>query len=397
VIIEAEAVPDRTPGYCLPGSWYTSETVFSRDMERIFFRHWLFAGLTARIPKAGDFFTFEVGREPLIVVRSDDGVVHAMWNVCRHRGSRICQAGAGNTRVLVCPYHQWVYGTDGSLMHARLMPDSFDRSRHGLVPARVELVEGLIFVALGDHAPDFVPFREAIGPRLRGHHLETARIAHIEKYQIAANWKLVVENSRECYHCGAGHPQYCRAVGFAAAVGSDELKQQDVAIRQSQEARLRAIGVPVEELPFTPNSWFHYRRFFPRPPFVTESMDGKPVAPLMGTLPDWNTGIYALVTYPNVLLEACSDYVMTLRLSPVGPQTTAAEVCWVVRGDAKEGTDYDRDRLTEFWRLTSEQDWRLCEGNQLGVNSSRYQPGPYSPEEKGVEQFTQWYTREIAG
>jgi Rieske 2Fe-2S family protein len=124
-------------------------------------------------------------------------------------------------------------------------------------------------------------------------------------------------------------------------------------------------------------------------------MDGNPVAPVMGTLPNAQTGVFAIVTLPNLLLEANRDYVMTLRLAPKAPQLTQAEVCWLVRSDAQEGVDYDVRRLTEFWRLTSEQDWVLCENNQKGVNSSKYIPGVYAPSEAGVEHFVQWYIEQL--
>jgi Rieske 2Fe-2S family protein len=256
-------------------------------------------------------------------------------------------------------------------------------------------MEGLIFVSAADAPPDFERLRERIEVRLRPHDLSRAKVCHRKRYEIAANWKLVVENSRECYHCGVGHPQYCRAVGFAAALGSATLQAEHAAIETERKREVRELGLETEEIPFFPDSWYHYRRFFLRSGFVTESMDGQPVAPLMGNLPDRNTGVFAVVTLPNLLLEASRDYVMTLRLTPKGPLLTEAEVCWLVRADAREGLDYDVDRLTEFWRLTSEQDWELCEDNQKGVNSSKYAPGAYGPAESGVEHFLRWYVKQL--
>ena len=172
--------------------------------------------------------------------------------------------------------------------------------------------------------------------------------------------------------------------------------QAEIAATEALRKReLQQIGAETEEIPFVENRWFHYRRFFLRPGFITESMDGQPVAPLMGELPRRDVGVFAIVTLPNLLLEASSDYVMTLCLIPRGPQITEAEVSWLVRGDAQEGRDYQVERLTEFWRRTSEQDWELCENNQRGVNSSRYQPGAYGPTEAGVEHFVQWYTTQL--
>ncbi len=390
-----EIVKAAKPGLTLEQKFYTSEAVLNRDLSCVFGRNWLYAGHVARIPAPGDFFTFELGDESLIIIRDEKEQVWAVWNVCRHRGSRICTEPAGSARALVCPYHQWAYAKDGRLLKARLMQDSIPPGDYDLARAKVRILEGLIFVHLGAEPQDFAEFQRLMEPRLHQHDLQSARLAHIRTYGIKANWKLVVENSRECYHCGVGHPQYCRAVGFAAAIGSPNLAQQDTALRQPRPSGEHDLDIERAEVPFTPHGWYHFRRFSLRPGFVTESMDGRPVAPLMGSLPGWDSGSFAIVTLPNLLLEANSDYVMTLRITPTGSQQTSAEVCWFVRGDAREGFDYDVHHLTEFWRLTSEQDWKLCEDNQLGVNSSRYVPGPYGPDERGVEHFVRWYLHQL--
>jgi Rieske 2Fe-2S family protein len=385
----------RQSGYSLEPSFYNSESIFREDVERVFLAHWLFAGHASRIPKPGDYFVFEVANESFIVIRDDRMQIHALSNVCRHRGSRICIEPQGNSRSLVCPYHQWVYRPNGTLLNARFMPTDFNLAEHGLSRSRVETMEDLIFISSSDNPPDFELFRQAMEPRLCPHDLPHAKIAHRREFEIAANWKLVVENSRECYHCGVAHPQYCKAVEFAAAIGSETAQSEAASAEAQARKELETIGLPVDEIPFLPDNWYHYRRFFLRPGHVTESMDGNPVAPLMGSIPNRNTGVFAIVTLPNLLLEANGDYVMTLRLTPKAPQLTHAEVCWLVRSDAKEGIDYDVERLTEFWRLTSEQDWVLCENNQKGVNSSKYIPGVYAPSESGLEHFVQWYIKQL--
>jgi len=212
---------------------------------------------------------------------------------------------------------------------------------------------------------------------------------------VEANWKLVVENSRECYHCGAGHPQYCRAVGFAAAIDSREAAMDDPGAVERRRLLLESDGVESDPIPFRPDTWFNFRRFFLREGIETESMDGQPVAPLMGRITTYEVGVCAVVGLPNLLLEASPDYVMSLALFPLDVGHTRAEVTWLVRGDAREGVDYDLGKLTEFWRLTSEQDWKLCEGNQAGVNSRRYEPGPYAPDEGNVEHFVRWYLDQL--
>ena len=173
--------------------FYTSEAIFQQDLRDIFFKNWLFVGVARRIPKPGDFFTLEIGNESLIVIRDEQNRLHALWNVCRHRGSRICIEPEGSARSLVCPYHQWVYRPDGTLLKARLMPEDFPVSSYGLFRAHLDVVEDLIFVCLGEQPPDFDAFRASMEPRLKPHNLPDSKIAYRRIYQIRANWKLVVE------------------------------------------------------------------------------------------------------------------------------------------------------------------------------------------------------------
>ncbi len=387
---------EQRSGWSLERDLYTHPDSHQHDVDRVYAHSWLYAGHASRIPNPGDYFLYRIGQESLIIIKDENSAIHALFNVCRHRGSAICIEETGNNRRLICPYHQWVYKPDGSLLAARLMPPDFDKSGFGLQKAQVRLCEGLIFIHLTDGLPDFESFERQLTPRLQLYDLASAKVAQSKSYEVKANWKLVLENSRECYHCGKGHPQYCKAVGFAAAVDSAFVADQERAASPQWERRLVELGVENESIAYGPGTWFHARRFPLRAGFVSESMDGKPVAPLLGSVPNYEIGGFALVVLPNLLLEASPDYVMTLRMTPVSISQTEAEVQWLVRGDAKEGQDYDVAKLTEFWRLTSEQDWKLCEDNQAGVNSRSYRPGPYAPQERGVRHFTDWYLEKAA-
>jgi len=393
----AGLIAAQRPGWTLDRAFYLDLEIYDCDVECVYAKSWLYAGHVAQIPRPGDYFLYRIGDESLIVIRGDEGRIHALFNVCRHRGSAICTEESGHSPRLICPYHQWAYRTDGSLQVARLMPPDFDESAFGLLTAPVRVCDGLIFIHLTDGLPGFDPFFDQVSPRLRCFDLASAKIAHTENYQVHANWKLVLENSRECYHCGAGHPQYCKAVGFAAGVASETEAEQNRIRTAAMEERLRRIGLETPPIPYGPGTWFHSRRFFLRDGFVTESMDGRPVAPLLGSIPERDVGVLALVALPNLMFEASSDYVMITRWTPAGPRLTHVQVQWLVRGGAQQGADYEIGPLTEFWRLTSEQDWKLCEDNQAGVNSRHYQRGIYTPQEKGVMHFVDWYLNKIRG
>jgi len=388
-----DLIAARRAGWSLDQPFYTDPAVFERDLERVFRRYWLFAGHSAQIPHPGDYFTYAIGDDSVIVLRGDDGQARALYNTCRHRGSAICTEPSGHVKKLVCPYHQWVYERDGALAAARFMPEDFDKSGFGLHRAPLREVEGLIFLSLADDPPDFDPVEQDYRPYLKPYGLTRAKICHRARYNLRTNWKLITENFRECYHCGGGHPEYCRAVIGASMKDSPEEMQ---AVWKERTEHWQRLGLETRAVHFTPDTWHHVTRYPFRPGFVSESLDGKPVAPLMGDLTDRDAGVFAIVQYPNFWLEASSDYCWTMRTTPLAPTRTLVDLAWLVREDAVEGVDYEVERVIAFWKATGEQDWKLCEDNQAGVHSSRYRPGPYAPCESGVETFIQWYLKQMA-
>jgi len=386
----------RQPDHSLPQAFYRDEAVFAADMNQVFGKCWLFAGHASQISQPGEYFIYEIGDESLIVLRGDDGEIRAFFNVCRHRGSRLCTAPSGRVKKLVCPYHQWVYGHDGALTVARGMGDDFQFSEYSLRRAHVRDLEGLLFVCLADEPPSFEDALQAIAPQLRPHGLRRAKICCTREYQVRANWKLIFENNRECYHCPVGHPEYCRANYAEDFSHHEERRQAHETFTAEQEARWRALGISTEFVDFKADTWFLCGRVPLRKGFVSKSLDGNPVAPVMGDLPERDLGVFTLVTFPNSWLQASSDYLMTTRLTPLSSTLTAVRVDWLVREDAIEGRDYEVENVIALWAATSSQDWKLCEDNQAGVLSRRYEPGPYSPtQERGVETFVRWYLRQL--
>jgi len=244
---------------------------------------------------------------------------------------------------------------------------------------------------------------ELLRPQIGPHQLGSAKIAHTAHYTIHSNWKLVYENNRECYHCSASHPEYIRS-NYDLAFSYDEKGDRKL---DSAHPRQKEIDDHIQEkttrwatLGFTctPNNnfpgegWYRASRQPLRKGWVTESLDGKSVSALMGNLPERDMGSLRLHTLPNFWLHASGDHAVSTRLTPTSPTTTKARVDWLVHKDAMEGEHYFLDQLLPFWQKTSEQDWKLCETNQLGIESSVYRPGPLSSsKEKGLEKFLQWY------
>jgi phenylpropionate dioxygenase-like ring-hydroxylating dioxygenase large terminal subunit len=380
-----QLIDEHQSGYSLAKPFYLNQNVYEAEWQHIWKKYWLFAGTTASIPKPGDYFVYQLRNESVIIIRGDKGEVFAHHNSCRHRGSLICLEQSGHATKLMCPYHQWVYNKDGSLHKARLMPDDFNLQQHGLKPVAIELVAGLIFISLNDSPPDFEPVRKDFAPFVQPFQIDKAKVAYQKQYVLRTNWKLVAENFRECYHCGPAHPEYCSAV-----IGANLRESADNELLTKQQL-WRSKGLATDTVNFVDDS-FHFAIRYPlRPGITTYSLDGKAISKPMGDHCDHDAGVVGLVCYPNFWMDAVSDYIWTMRLTATGPNETILDLAWLVDGDAKEGVDYDVNRLVEFWKITGEQDWQLCENNFKGIETSGYEPGPYAPAEIDVAKFIDWY------
>jgi Rieske 2Fe-2S family protein len=198
----------RRQGYSLEADFYLSPAIFDVDMEEIFGRHWIFVAVEPDIPEPGDYLAVDVGRQSVVLVRDDEGQVRAYHNVCRHRGARLCVQPQGSVGNLVCSYHQWTYTLNGKLAYAEHMGEGFDKSGYSLKPVRVESLSGLIFICLDPNAPDdFAVMREQVEPYLRPHQIRDCKVAAQIDIIEDCNWKLTMENNRECYHCAVNHPE----------------------------------------------------------------------------------------------------------------------------------------------------------------------------------------------
>lgn len=387
-----ELLERRRPNYSLEQGFYTRGEVLDAELELVFRQSWLFVGHGCEIPRPGDYFLFDVGSDSIIVCRGDDGTVRAFHNTCRHRGSRVALETRGTVKRFVCPYHNWAYDLDGALVSALHMGDAFDKSCHELHRVHVESLEDLLFICLADTPPSFDRARESVGPHLRPYRPEKTKVCHRDDYLVKANWKLIIENNRECYHCRVAHPEFMKANYDLGMTDDPRVEGEYCAALGEQERQWEARGLPTQAVNFPDNSWFRCARMPMKKGFVTETLNGAPSAPLLGDLRDEHCGSLRVVWLPNAWMHANCDYIMSTAIAPVDAQHTRISVRFLVHEDAKEGEDYRVEDVVAVWKATSEQDWRLCENNQLGVNSSRYTPGPYSlVAENAVERYVQWY------
>lgn len=384
----------RRPGFSLPGPFYTDPAVFQADLDAVFATDWIFACNACEVPRPGDYLTLAIGGSSVIVLRGRDGRVRAWHNTCRHRGSRLCLEEQGHANRLVCPYHQWVYELDGSLLHARQMPPSFDASQYGLLPVATELVCGMVYVCLADDPPDLGRFRRAVTPYLAPHQPDRTKVAYAETLIEQANWKLVIENNRECYHCSANHPELLATLIEAALPDAPEVVGRVADLFARKGAAWDALGLP--HAPADGGDEFRCIRLPFHEGALSFTLDGGPACrKLLGDLVEPDLGSVRMFRVPNNWNHFLADHIIHFRVLPLGPDRTALRTTWLVHEDAVEGVDYDVDRLTAVWRATNGQDSRLCEVNQLGVASRAYQPGPYAPSEFLLRHFTGWYAGKL--
>jgi Rieske 2Fe-2S family protein len=393
-------------GHAMLRDFYSGEEVYRFDCQKVWRSGWLFAGHSCEIPKPGDYFTLEVDDDSIIITRDAGGRARALHNVCRHRGSLICENGAGHVNKLVCPYHRWAYDLNGKLLHAPGMQEDLDKSTLGLQPVQLRETAGMIFISLAAQPPDFDSAFELFTTLAKPQGLAKAKVAKSVDYLVKANWKLVWENNRECFHCNANHPQYIKANfdHYNADDTTPRIREQISTAISRSEARWAAAGLAVSHkqtgMTTFPdaerNIWFSANRTALVDGFVSESMDGAQVAPLMGGYADNDVGTLRMRALPNFWNHSSCDHAVSTRLLPRGPQLTAIRVWWLVDEKAVEGRDYDLSKLMPFWQLTSEQDWEICERQQRGVNSRAYIPGPYSTyKEYNVDAFVRWYLKQL--
>ena len=391
----AAIVAAQPPAHSLHQALYNSEAAFRRDMATVFARNWILAGHASQALKAGDYFVVDIAEESIIILRDNDHQLRAFANVCRHRGSRICLKPEGHATVLVCPYHAWSYNLDGSIRSARYMGPEFDKSQFGLKPVALEVIEGLVFISLSDAPLSLDVARSNITKAYGAYGWASAKVAHRRIYRVAANWKLAVENYLECYHCATAHPEYSKLHALEQPLA------QIVEMNAAMEACTAGLGVTVASIDHRVNSstggqsifTFRYALY---DGVKTGGPDGKPLAPLMGNFTDYDGGVTSTHLAPSSFFIAYPDHGVIYRFIPVGAHSSAMELIWLVNGDAVEGVDYDLDKLTWLWKVTTEADKRITENNQKGVNSRYYQPGPYAPVEPNAIAWVAWYLEEIA-
>lgn len=345
----------------LPAEYYVDTAFFEREMEALFARTWICAGRTEQVARPGQFFVREILGESLVVTRSASGAVNAFYNVCRHRGTRLCTEHEGTFGGSIqCPYHAWTYDLDGRLIGAPHMDDvpHFRKDEYPLHRVHADTWDGHIFLNL---SPAPAPLTEQLADlpaRFRPWRMEDLRLGKRIVYDVRANWKLVIQNYNECLHCPNLHPALNKLSHYLSG--------------ENEPLRSTYMG----------------GRMDLRPGVDTLSMDGScPRAFLPGLAPDDVRRVYYYAIFPNMLLSLHPDYMMVHTLWPIAPDRTINICEWHFHPDEITRPGFDPADAVDFWDMTNRQDWHVCELSQAGISSRAYTPGPYSNREDLLYAF----------
>lgn len=339
-----------------PARFYTNPDFFQKELERIHFDMWLAAGRTEDISAPGDYFTRAIGPESIIVLRDQAGELRAFYNVCRHRGTRLCDRDAGNFRgTIQCPYHAWTYGLDGDLSRAPHMEkvEGFREQDFSLHSVAVDTWDGHIFINLSKQPIPLAEHLADIPEQFVPWGMEELRRVHRKVYSLDCNWKLVIQNYSECLHCPIIHP-----------------------LLNKHSHYLSGDNAP-------PQSTYLGGRMDLREGVETLSLDGRsPWATLPGLDENQKKQVVYYAILPNLLLNLHPDYMLTFTLWPKAHDKTEIICEWHFHPEEIAKPDFDPSSAIEFWDETNRQDWQVSDQAQLGISSRAYEPGPYSNREE---------------
>jgi len=367
-----EADEEHLAATTLPGSAYSDPAVLQSEFQRIFARDWLCVGREEQIPEHGGFFTRSLGTESVLVVRGKDGEARAFHNVCRHRGTRIVDRESGTTlKSVACRYHAWTYSTEGGLVGAPHTEDlvDFRKEDFGLFPVRLERWGGLLWMNLDPEAP---PLHRDFGEfftRFDRFSLADLRMGARKVYEVDANWKILIENYSECYHCAPVHPDLNRITHYTTGANDAFMARGD------GRAKFGG-GYMTFNKDYQSMTWTGYTN---RPPLEAMTEEDR-------------RRIYYFVLFPNLFFSLHPDFLMVHTVWPASPSHSRIECEWYFDSRTMARDDFDASDAVDLWDLINRQDWSVCEDTQRGVSSRRWTGGRLSNQERMVHDFDKYYT-----
>jgi Rieske 2Fe-2S family protein len=360
----------------LPGASYTAEHEFTRERDAVLFADWFCVGRKESLAGPGDYLAADVAGESIVVVRNADGLA-GFYNLCRHRGSRLVPvtgsqpaAGAGRSGcvggVIRCPYHSWTYGLDGSLRSAPFLPDLRRyRDQLSLHPVSIATWGGFVFARLGQGGVPLPDQLNGTDDRLAAYPLAELRTGHRLVYQVAANWKVILENYNECYHCGPVHPELCELVpAFGGGGGGLDWEA----------------GIPHRDGAYTFTMTGTTRR-----------------APFPGLPEPAVTRHLGELVLPNLMLSLSADHVAAFTVWPHDAGHTTVVCDFLFHPSEIARDDFDPSDAVDFWDLVNRQDWTICEQVQDGMRSRMFTAGYLAPMEQPSADVGRYVLSRLSG
>ncbi len=380
----------KTPAYnglvevtaSLPAEAYYDPQQHELELQRIWYRNWIYVCRSSELAKARAFRTFELGRQSVLLVRDDQGVLQAFHNTCRHRGAALCREHQGmlRTGAIVCPYHAWIYDLQGHLLRtsSKCAPSGFDVADYPLYRISVREWSGFVFVAFTDRPPPFERLFDLPLNRLDAWNMGALAVAHVLTKDMQCNWKIFWENYNECLHCPGVHPQLSSLVPI---YGRGLLEERD-----------------------DPN-WSEHAAD-PDPKYkgglragaTTWSLNGELTGVVFANLSEEDRKLAHLYMtgLPSVFIVGHVDYVRVVRLRPLGPERTELRVEYLFPPETLARPGLDLSNVIKFTDTVMTEDAEVCELNQRGLHALPHAGGVLMPEEYVLSQFHEWIRSELA-
>lgn len=361
------------PQPTLPGGHYWKPEVWQLERERVFFDEWFAVAREEEFPNAGDFVGREVAGESILLTRGTDGKARAFYNVCTHRGTKLCDDGPGHAKsnVIKCPYHAWTFTMDGECVGTPNVheEEGFDKKDATLHTIAVDSFGGFVYVHLGQNPGSLA---DAINENFQGsqhqydqYRMQDLRVGKRIIYEVEANWKIVLENFNECLHCPSVHPELVALVPI--------FKKGKVDEREGWGGNTLANGATTLTSSGTSNR-----------------------APLPGLTQEDIGAYFGHNQFPNMMYNFHSDCVMTYRLEPISATHTRIVSEYLFHPDAIAAKDFDPSDIADFWDLVSKQDWEVCERAMIGNRSRAYAKGGVYPfNDRWLMEFNEQYLAKL--
>jgi Rieske 2Fe-2S family protein len=366
----------------LPADSYFDARHYEHELQRIWYRNWFYVCRSSEMAQPRSFRTVELGSQRLLLVRGDDGVLRGFHNTCRHRGAALCRESEGRLRsgAITCPYHAWAFSLQGDLLRtsSKQHAAGFDAAELSLYKIQARESQGFIFIALTDDPP---PFDQAFDPplsRLQSWPLQDLKVGHVLVKTVMCNWKIFWENFNECLHCPTVHPSLSQLVPIygrgIVREGDDPNWAQNA---DNPDPKFRG-GL--------------------RPGATTWSLDGQLTGvPFPGISDDdRRRGAIYITSLPSLFMVAHTDYVRTVRLRPLSPDSMELRVEYLFSGETLAKPGFDMDNIVNFANTVLAEDASVCELNQRGLHAAPHAAGVVMPEEYVVLQFHDWVRAELS-